>query len=137
MILFPNKVYLIISLTDELSCNYNCWLCNYYCNKKAIPIHNNMTFDAFYFFIVVNSIQRLGITSFNALAIYFTNTGLQFWLQIIFSLSYLQVQHFCYIFTTRFPLNLFDTSLLFVWSLQIKHLLCRDRNLFNFLFKPF
>lgn len=78
MILFPNKVYLIISLTDELSCSYNCWLCNYYCNKKAIPIHNNMTFDAFYFFIVVNSIQRLGITSFNALAIYFTNTGLQF-----------------------------------------------------------
>ena len=48
----------------------NIGYCNHHCNKGAILVYTNMAFDAFHFFIAVNSVQRLVIAPFNALAIY-------------------------------------------------------------------
>ena len=53
----------------------NIGYCNHHCNKEAIFVYNNMAFDAFHFFIAINSVQRLVIASFNALAIYYAYTG--------------------------------------------------------------
>jgi hypothetical protein len=52
--------------------------CNHHCNKEAILVYNNMAFDAFHFFIAVNSVKRPVIALFNALAIYYTYTGFHF-----------------------------------------------------------
>ncbi len=45
---------------------------NHHCYEKTILVHNNMTFDSFHFLITVNSIQKLVITPFNTLTIYYT-----------------------------------------------------------------
>ncbi len=49
--------------------------CHHHCNKEAVLIHNNMTLMSFTF-LLTNSIQRLVITSFNTLSIYYTNIGI-------------------------------------------------------------
>lgn len=53
----------------------NIGYCNHHYNKEAILIYNNMAFDAFHFLIAVNSVQRLVIAPFNALAIYYAYIG--------------------------------------------------------------